>query len=151
MKTAEYGKAILDIMQEGLIVVDPNGDILDLNPAASKMLGYESEELIGKSCRVLNCTGCEIYKKDHRGKWCSLFKNEIIQSKECTVRKKQGDIIQVSKSASVLKDRNDKVIGALEIMTDITESVRQRQELMDLKQRFSLDVGFFGICRTETH
>ena len=35
-----------------------------------RLTGYKSEELIGKSCRVLDCTGCEIIDEGYAEKWC---------------------------------------------------------------------------------
>ena len=76
MDKSEYGSAILDIMPDGLLIVDPEGMILDLNPAALRMLGYEAEELIGKSCKTLNCSGCTIFEDKKLNGWCALFKDE---------------------------------------------------------------------------
>ncbi len=145
MEKSEYSSAILDIMPDGLIIVDSQGIILDLNPAALKMLGYETEELIGQSCQVLNCTGCTIFNQQGHGKWCSLYKDEKIQAKECMVQTKQGKSITILKNASVLKDRDGKIIGALEIMTDISEKIQQQSEIRDLRQRFSLDDSYYGL------
>lgn len=145
MDTSEYGSAILDIMQDGLIIVDPGGKILDANPAALDMLEYKADELIGQPCRILNCSGCTIFDKPGIPEFCTLFRNERIQAKECSVETKQKKVVNVSKNASVLKDREGKVIGALEIMTDITERIKQQHELWDLRQHFSTDKGFYGL------
>lgn len=145
MDKSEYGSAILDIMPDGLILVDPKGNILDLNPAALEMLGYEQGELNGESCQVLNCSGCKIFNEEHDGDWCSLYKEGRIQAKECHVETKQKKTITVLKNASVLKDREGNVIGALEIMTDISKQVKQQNEIDDLRRQFSLDSSYYGL------
>ena len=60
MDIAKYWKTIVDTLQDGLMVVDPKGRIIAANPAAERVTGYRADELIGKSCRILNCTGCKI-------------------------------------------------------------------------------------------
>lgn len=145
MDKSEYGSAILDIMPDGLIIVDPKGNILDLNPAALQMLGYEQGELNGESCQVLNCSGCKIFNEEHDGDWCSLYKEGRIQAKECLVETKQKKTISVLKNASVLKDREGNVIGALEIMTDISKQIKQQDEIKGLRRQFSLDSSYHGL------
>jgi two-component system response regulator HydG len=63
MDIAKYWKTIVDTLQDGLMVVDPKGRIIAANPAAERVTGYTAEELVGKSCRILNCTGCKIIGK----------------------------------------------------------------------------------------
>ena len=73
MDIAKYWKTIVDTLQDGLMVVDPSGNIIAANPAAERVTGYTAEELVGKSCRILNCTGCKIIGKGAGRQWCGLF------------------------------------------------------------------------------
>jgi PAS domain-containing protein len=57
----KYWKTIFDTLQDGLMVFDMEGNILAANPAAVRLTGYSANELIGSNCRILNCTGCELY------------------------------------------------------------------------------------------
>ena len=61
MDSSKYWKEIIDTIQDGLMVIDTEGNILAMNPAAEKLTGYTKEELIGRNCRTLNCTGCDVY------------------------------------------------------------------------------------------
>lgn len=145
MDKSDLGSAILDIMPDGLIIVDPQGTIIDLNPAAVKMLGYEPEELIGQSCQILNCTGCKILEEQRQGQWCGLYRDDRIQEKECQVQTKYGKTLTILKNATVLKDRDGNVIGAMEIMTDISEKLQQQNEIRTLRQSLTLDDGYYGL------
>ncbi len=73
MDISKYWKTIVDTLQDGVMVVDPGGKVLSVNPAAEQLTGYKAEELIGKSCRVLDCTGCKILGEGNAEKWCALF------------------------------------------------------------------------------
>jgi two-component system, NtrC family, response regulator HydG len=45
----------------------------------------------------------------------------------------------------VLRDPNGKIIGAVETLTDISELVRQQQEILSLRKSCHLEEGFYGI------
>ncbi len=150
MDTAKYWKTIVDTLQDGLLVVDPNGIILATNEAAERITGYGANELIGKSCRLLNCTGCKLLGNTVPDKYCQLFVTENVREKKCLITNKERRSVYVLKNAKVLKDEDGKVIGAVETLTDITEKVRQQQEIKSLKQTFQLTEGYHGILGKST-
>ncbi|MCP3925581.1 MAG: PAS domain S-box protein [Desulfobacterales bacterium] len=144
MDIGKYWKTLVDTLQDGIMVVDPNGNILTANKSAERITGYTIDELLGKSCKILNCTGCKIINKPQSSDWCELFKRTNINNKKCMITSKEGRAVHILKSAKVLRDENDDIIGAVETLTDITESIRQQQEINSLKQTF-LDEGYHGI------
>ena len=145
MDVAKHWKTIVDTLQDGLLVIGPDGSIMAANPAAERLTGYRTEELVGQSCRILNCTGCNIIDKGPGPNWCSLFSEGHVRHKECLITKKNRRSIHIVKTASVLHDENGSVIGAVETLTDITEKIRQQQEILSLRKTFHLDDGYFGI------
>ena len=145
MDIAKYWKTIVDTLQDGLMVVDPMGTIIAVNPAAERVTGYQAEELIGKSCRVLNCTGCKIIGKGAGTHWCALYQKGTIKEKQCLITNKDRHTVHIIKSASVLRDESGEIIGAVETLTDITERIRQQQEISNLRKTFYLDEGYHGI------
>ncbi|GAB6908320.1 PAS modulated sigma54 specific transcriptional regulator, Fis family [Desulfosarcina cetonica] len=145
MDIAKYWKTIVDTLQDGLLVVDPRGRIVAANPSAERITGYTAEELIGKSCRILNCSGCKIIGKGAGTDWCGLFSRGSMKEKKCLITNKDQHSIHIVKSASVLKDKDGQIIGAVETLTDITEKIRQQQEISSLRKTFHLDEGYHGI------
>ena len=145
MDIAKYWKTIVDTLQDGLMVVDPKGRIIAANPAAERVTGYTADELIGKSCRVLNCTGCKIIGQKTGSQWCGLFSRGAIREKKCLITNKDRHSVHIIKSASVLRNEAGEVIGAVETLTDITERIRQQQEISNLRKTFHLDEGYHGI------
>lgn len=145
MDIAKYWKTIVDTLQDGLMVVDPMGRIIAANPAAERVTGYRAEELIGKSCRILNCTGCKIIGKGAGTQWCGLFNRGAIKEKKCLITNKDRHSVHIIKSASVLRNEMGEIIGAVETLTDITEKIRQQQEISNLRKTFHLDEGYHGI------
>ncbi len=145
MDVAKHWKTIVDTLQDGLLVMGPDGTIIAANPAAEQLTGYNADELVGQSCRILNCSGCNIIDQGPGERWCSLFAEGNVRDKTCLITNKHHRSIHIIKSASVLRDENGSVIGAVETLTDITEKVRQQQEIVSLKKTFHLDDGYHGI------
>ncbi len=142
---ARHWKTIFDTLQDGLMVVDPGGNIVAVNPAAERLTGYPADELVGSNCQELNCTGCELIKKGVAENWCTLFLKGEVRAKKCMITQKDGRAIHVIKNASVLRDSGGQIIGAIEIFSDMSVVVRQQQEIASLRKTFHLDDGFQGI------
>jgi PAS domain S-box-containing protein len=142
---AKYWKTILNTMHDGLLLIDPSGNILDVNPAAERLTGYSAAELVGHNCRILNCTGCDIIGKGSGVDWCQLFAVGEVRAKRCLILSKDRRTIHVLKNASVLKDDSGRLIGSVETLTDMSEVVRQQEEIDSLRRSCHLDDGFHGI------
>ena len=145
MDIGEHWRTIIDAVQEGIIIVDDHGFFVAANQAAQMMTGYKEKELIGKSCRILNCTGCDIIAKGPGINWCTLFSKKFIREKKCLITNVHNRAIPIVKSANVLYEENGDILGAIETLRDITENVNCRNELNSIKRMFHLDDGFHGI------
>jgi two-component system response regulator HydG len=145
MDIVKHWKTIVDTLQDGLMVLDPSGNILAVNPAAEKLTGYSAEELVGHNCRTLNCTGCDVFGKGPGKEWCKLFVSGEVKAKKCMISDKQRRAIHVVKNASVLKDPGGNILGAVETFTDISEIVRQQQEIATLRKSCHLEEGHHGL------
>ena len=99
----EYWKTVVDIIQDGIMIVDRSGQIVSVNKAMETITGYGREEVIGKPCSTLNCDICEIVREDREDQWCDLFKNGFVHLKKGIIRKKDGNLVHILKNASVLR------------------------------------------------
>jgi len=129
MDLSRYWKTIVDTLQDGVMVVDPKGLILAVNPAVEQLTGYAANELIGQSCRILDCTGCKIIGKGSGKQWCGLYSRGGITAKRCTISNKEHRNITIIKNAAVLRDEKGNPIGAVESLKDMSEIERQQQEI----------------------
>ena len=145
MEISKYWKTIVETLQDGVMVVDPAGRVLSMNPAAERLTGYSKAELIGKSCRMLDCTGCEIIGKGTAEKWCGLFAKGEVRAKKCLITHKEKRSVNIIKNASILRDEEGKIIGAVETLTDMSDLVRQQMEISDLRKSLQMDNGYHGI------
>ena len=145
MEIADHWATIVNTLRDGLMVVDPKGTILFMNPAAENLTGYVAGDICGKSCRILNCTGCEIYGSGSAQSFCGLYKKGEVKAKKCMIVNKDGRSVHVVKNASVLKDDDGKIIGAIETLSDMSEIVRQEQEIESLRLSCQLEDGYHGL------
>ena len=148
MELSRYWKTIIDTLQDGVMVVDPGGKILFINPAAERMTGYKAHELIGQSCRLLGCTGCRIIGKGLGEKWCGLFARGQVRAKKCLITNKDHRAVNIIKTAVTLKDEAGKIIGAVETLTDMSDLVRQQNEILALRKTLHMEEGFHGLMGT---
>ncbi len=145
MDLSKHWKTVVNTLYDGIMVVAPDGKIIAMNPAAERLTGYKAEELIGRSCRELDCTGCEIFGKGPGEKWCGLYARGDVRAKKCTITNKENRLVNVLKNASVLRDDDGKIIGAVETLTDMSEIVRKQQEIVELRKSLHLDEGYHGL------
>jgi two-component system, NtrC family, response regulator HydG len=145
MDLSLYWKTIVDTLQDGVMIVDPRGRIVAVNPAVEQLTGYRAAELVGQSCRMLDCTGCKIIGKGAGAKWCGLYSADGLRTKRCTITHKAKRTVTIIKNAAVLRDADGKAIGAVETLKDMSEIVRQQEEILTLRRSLQLDDGYHGI------
>jgi len=46
-------RAVVDNAVDGIITIDEYGLVVDFNPAAQRLFGYEPEELVGQNIKML--------------------------------------------------------------------------------------------------
>ena len=143
MDISKQWKRIVETLQDGILVLDTQGIIQATNPAAERLTGYTMAELKGSSCRILNCTGCKIIGKGKN--FCKLFDVGQSKLKRCMIKNKINLSVHILKKASVLENDRGEVIGAVEVLTDMTDLVQKQQEIETLKHMFHLDDGFNGL------
>ena len=140
-----YWESIINTMNEGLMVIGPDGIVMTVNREFERMTGYSADEIIGKPCTVLNCDACEKSIQKSRGGWCALFNRNRDKKVRCLIMKKDGSYLPVLKNASVLKEADGEILGAVETLTDISELDRLDRKIVLLSRQIDEKDGFQGI------
>jgi two-component system response regulator HydG len=140
-----YLKDIIGTMNEGLLLVAPDGTMLMVNKAFEELTGYKAEEVVGRPCTLLHCDACETTLMKDGASWCSLFEKGQVIKKRCSIIKKDGSCLPVLKNASLLKDDEGLPLGSVETLTDISEVERLDQEVHHLSHQLEIQNGFHGI------
>jgi two-component system response regulator HydG len=145
MEGNRYWKTVVDTIKDGIMIVNQDGAIVAVNNAMVSLTGYEREELIGKSCSILNCDMCTITRDQKGGHWCTLFQSGQINMKRCAVKKKNGQPLPILKNAALLHNPQGKIIGAVETITDITEVIRKDHQIEAFRRELQSLDGFHGL------
>ncbi|MBW2568439.1 MAG: PAS domain-containing protein [Deltaproteobacteria bacterium] len=129
----EYANSLKLGIIDPFFMVDPKMNVTFINENAVRMSGLSPEEATGKPCHeVFNSSAC----KD-----CSL-KNAIDTSKVAEARRMtltdcNGHEIPAMSISSVLKDSSGKILGAFEIIRDLTVEVEAEKNLQEAYTRES--------------
>jgi PAS domain S-box-containing protein len=126
--------AIVESSEDAIMGKDLNGMVTTWNLGAQKLFGYTSEEMIGRSIRILLLPGQED-EEDEVLRRMAL--GETVQQPEVSRRKKNGETVQVSVKSSPIRNHRGEVVGASKIARDITESIRAANALREGQQRLS--------------
>lgn len=119
---------IVATMSNFLLLLDIEKKIINVNKASRDLLGYDDSELIGKSIEMIFPDEKEknelFYSNDNE-----LIKNGFIANKETHFRTKDGKIIPVFLSISLIKSDENKIIGIVCIGSDIIDITRAKNEI----------------------
>lgn len=121
-------EAVIRSVAEGMVIIDAQGKVLMMNPAAEKLLGVLKKDKIGRPLT----TG---------------LKNEQLVSLAKSRNKKEGGEIEffssqdetkkiLRASSAVIEDEDGRTIGMVSVLSDITK----QKELDELKSNFVANV-----------
>ncbi len=145
-----YWKMIINTMSEGLLLVAPDGTIMMVNKAFEEMTGYKAGEIIGNPCTTLECDACEMVLNSGDEHWCALFSKNQDKNCRCNLVIKNGSCLPVIKKATLLKNEEGELLGAIETLTDISELIQMDHEINQLSRQLEDRGGFFGLVGQST-
>jgi PAS domain S-box-containing protein len=123
---------LFETLQEGIYIVTPEDQILEVNPALVHMLGYDSkEELLGRKVS-------EVFVDPEQR---AIITREVNrqptpQGKEITLRRKDGQPIICLNTASAVRDTSGRVVRYQGALADITER-RAMEKRLYQQQEFA--------------
>ncbi len=118
--------AIVQSSQDAIVSKALDGTVLTWNNAAEKIFGYSAEEMIGKTTAELKPKSSV---DEDRLLLEKLKQGNSIDHYESVRRRKNGQIVDVSLSVSPIVNVNGEIVGASEIIREITEKKRMESGL----------------------
>jgi PAS domain S-box-containing protein len=125
---------LIDSSVDGIIVTNMKGDILLFNKGAENLLGYKSEEVVGKMpIRNIYPPGVakEAMEKLRSPDFGGVGK---LTSFPILHRRKDGELIEGDLSASLIYDEKGNEIASLGIFKDLRERLRIERELQKMQE-----------------
>ncbi|OGW57257.1 MAG: hypothetical protein A3D21_00295 [Nitrospirae bacterium RIFCSPHIGHO2_02_FULL_42_12] len=125
-----YLESILKYSTDMIITTDLTGRIVTFNEGAEQMLGYTREEVIGKLMSDY------YFHKGDRDKILNLIQSEeMLANYETQLVRKDGGLIDISLSISLLKDKYGRIIGTVGISKDITDWKKAQKQLREYSRQ----------------
>ena len=134
----EKYRRLIETTSEGYWRISLQFETLDVNQALTEILGYEREEMLGKSIfnfvddenkRILTTSTTKIAEKDQR-------------SYEIILQRKSGEEVHCIFNATTLRDQTGKIEGSFAFVTDINERKRAEEALKGSQQQLADIINF---------
>jgi len=113
--------AIVNSSEDAIVSKDLNGIVQTWNPAAERMFGYTSDEIIGRPIRL-------IIPADRQSEedqvLATIRAGRAVEHFETVRQRKDGTLIDISLTVSPVRARDGTIIGASKIARDVTEQRR---------------------------
>ncbi|WP_053216068.1 PAS domain-containing sensor histidine kinase [Guptibacillus hwajinpoensis] len=116
-------QAIISASPIATLALDMEGNIRLWNPAAEKIFGWRSEEIIGKKSQIVpegeqDITIPEIIEHGH------------IINKEVRRKRKDGSLVYLALSTAPIQDKDNNINGIMAAFMDITDKKKTEEALM---------------------
>jgi len=108
---------LFETLQEGIYIVTPEDQILEVNPALVRMLGYSSkEELLSKKVTEI------FVDEEQRALLTQEVNNQPApEGREITLRRKDGQPIVCLNTATAVRDTGGRIVRYQGALADVTE------------------------------
>jgi PAS domain S-box-containing protein len=121
VETAQLTAAIVRYSENPIVGSSLEGVITSWNPAAEKMYGYTSAEMIGSSGAVLT----PLDRTGERAAILDRIKNgEAIQRFDTARLRKDGTLVSIAVTTAPIRDEDGAVVGVSAIHRDVTDEKR---------------------------
>ncbi|MCA9905892.1 MAG: PAS domain S-box protein, partial [Anaerolineae bacterium] len=116
---------VLNSIQDGVIVADMQGRLLDLNPVARQLIvGHDSQEdVIGKSLTQLWPAGVSLFEPEDEANGAHPI--EITTDRD-------GEVLQYEASRSIIRDVREQPLGYVLVLRDATQRKEAEHRTIEL-------------------
>ena len=129
-ETNEKLNAIIQASPLAIIAVDQTGIVRSWNTSAESIFGWKAYEVVGCQCPIA-LTG-------NHGELNEKYKPRLgdkVTNMEALRKTKDGRLIDVSISASPLRDRRGIAVGVMAMVEDITNRKRAEVEILESRKK----------------
>ncbi|HEY6161897.1 MAG TPA: PAS domain S-box protein [Bacteroidia bacterium] len=130
-ETQKYTRMLIDSSLDMICASDKQGYVTEFNAAAQRTFGYTLEEVLGKHVSMLYANPKERIRITDKFLYkTGSFAGEVVN------RRKDGELFTAYLSASVLKNKDGEIIGAMGVSRDITQIKIAEEQIRLSEERY---------------
>lgn len=139
--------AVIEGMSDGVMLVNMKGEIVYVNKAFEKLLGYKASELMGRSALELPTYSKSKDRERAREYLLKVIENNSTVPIDMSAITKGGVEIPINFTASVIRDSRGKPRTLVAVVRDVSERKRAEETLRDSEElsRGMLEAATSGI------
>ncbi len=131
---ATVAEKVIETAVDSIISIDESGAILSYNPAAERILGYSSQEIIGRNVRCLIPPPFQNEHDTYVSNYLTTGNAKVIGiGREVVVLRKDGTEFPADISVSEIEHGGTRIFTA--VLRDLTEVKRREDELFRSSQK----------------
>ena len=123
-----WRSAVVDSSEDAILSKTIDGVIVTWNHGAEKLYGYRAEEAIGRSMQMLATDDQQAEQNQLLGR---IRRGESIRQYDTVRLRKDGNLVNVSITASPLRNARGEITGCSVVSRDITEHKRAEQRVRE--------------------
>ena len=120
----ELNSKVFAVSNDGIIIVDADNNIMEVNPAFTALTGYTHDEVLGRNPRILS-SGKQS-REFYEDMWKSLIEVGYWEG-ELWNRRKDGVAYLEKLFIYTLKDSHNRVVNRIGVFSDITQSKAEQE------------------------
>jgi len=127
----ESYRKLFEASIDGIYVTTPGGELLNANPALARIMGYDTpEQLIGGASSDI-AHNVYVYPAARAEFQRLMQRDGMVREFEYQVRQRNGNILWLSDSATVVRDDNGEVVRYEGAVRDITDQKRAEDAIAE--------------------
>ena len=123
---AHLAATVFSVAREGITITDPDGAIIDVNEAFTRITGYSREEVVGKNPRILS-SGLQD-REYYNAMWRELRDHDHWHG-EIWNRRKNGEVYAEMLAISAVRDARGRVQHYVGLFSDISDIKAHQKQL----------------------
>lgn len=123
---ARHWASLFEAVHDAIIAKGIDGKVTLWNPAAEKMFGYSASEIMGRTTQILFPTD-RVHETE--ALLARARQGEHVPAFETVCLRKDGRTLDVSLTATPLKDASGHIVGLSKILRDLTEYNRVKRQI----------------------
>jgi two-component system cell cycle sensor histidine kinase/response regulator CckA len=122
---------VVEQAAESIVITDPQGTVLYVNPAFESVSGHSRAETIGQNLRILKSGHQD--PAFYRGMWDTLLRGEVWKGRLVN-RRKDGTLFQEDATIGPVRDATGRLVSYVAVKRDVTHEMRLERQLVQAQK-----------------